>query len=374
MATPEITGYRAVRAAARDHEAYSSDLQGDRDVRDYRQLPLEADPPRHDRFRVALEPYFNRTAIEPHVPAFTDLAHRLIDDISANGGGELVHDLALPYVMGCLAIIYDRPQDVDEWISWGPDVWTAEAYQKGEITSESLDLGRNRDFSVPSQRSGRVLEEYLTRVFDTAQQREKDGTDEADVWDHVQRLQIEGEPLSRAEKFGIANVLLAGGRDTVIKMTTGLTWHLINTPADRIYLTQEPEARPRAFAELARYLSPLPKIERMVPERRGDGPEPDRESYVLLNWASANHDQSVWPDADRIDIRRERNPHVAFGFGRHSCLGVNITEHEINAYLAALLERWPEWVLDGEPDISWVDEHGTPFLDRFDRVPVRVQA
>ena len=46
-ARKEITGYHEVRAAARDYETYSSDLQGDRDVRNYRQLPLEVDPPRH---------------------------------------------------------------------------------------------------------------------------------------------------------------------------------------------------------------------------------------------------------------------------------------------------------------------------------------
>ena len=55
----EIRGYNEVREAARDWETYSSDLLGDRDVRDYRQLPLEADPPRHTKFRMALNPVFS---------------------------------------------------------------------------------------------------------------------------------------------------------------------------------------------------------------------------------------------------------------------------------------------------------------------------
>jgi cytochrome P450 len=376
MATREITGYEAVRAAARDYQRFSSDLQGDRDVRDYRQLPLEADPPRHTLYRDALQPYFLSSAIEPHTPAFAEHARRLIGDITSRGGGEIVHDLALPYVMGCLSTIFQRPQDLDEWISWGPDVWTAEAYTNGEVTPESLRVLRERDFSAPSQRSGRVLEAYLTRVFTDAVQREELGLAPADIWDHVQRLRIDGHPLTRDEKFGIANVLLAGGRDTVIKLITGLTWHLVRTPVDRDYLTANPEARDRAIAELVRYLSPLPKIERIVREERADDARPDSAGYVLLNFASANHDRSVWPDADSIDVRRERKPHLGFGFGRHSCLGMNITAHESRAFLAALLDDWPGWVFAGEPQLNWVEErcgdHTIRFLDRFDSVDVTV--
>lgn len=372
MDSGEITGYDAVRAAARDYRRYSSDLQGDRDVRSYRQLPLEADPPRHTLYRDALQPYFLRSSIEPHTKAFTQMARGLIDGVTARGGGEVGRDLALPYVMGCLSIIFNRPQDLEEWVSWGPDVWTAEAYMKGGVTPESLRVLRDRDFAAPSQRSGRVLEAYLRRVFAEAESREAAGLQADDVFDHVQRLRIDDQPITMAEKFGIANVLLAGGRDTVIKLITGIVWHLVGTPTDREFLTANPDSRDRAIAEMVRYLSPLPKIERIIAE---DAPTADGSAaYVLLNFASANHDRAVWPDADVIDITRERKPHLGFGFGRHSCLGMNITENETRAFIAALLEPWPGWTFDGQPQISWIDiaSSGTTvrFLDRFDSVHV----
>ncbi|MEY2674133.1 MAG: hypothetical protein RLZZ514_698, partial [Actinomycetota bacterium] len=53
-----ITGNANVRAAARDYERYSSDLQGDADVRDYKQLPLEVDPPLHTDIRALIAPWF----------------------------------------------------------------------------------------------------------------------------------------------------------------------------------------------------------------------------------------------------------------------------------------------------------------------------
>lgn len=311
-----------------------------------------------------------------HTEAFEQLARRLVGGISEAGGGELGRELALPYVMGCLAILFNRPQDLDEWVSWGPDVWTAEAYQKGEVTRESLVALRNRDFTSPNQRSGRTLQAYLERVFDEAERLEAEGGPDQDIWDRLQRLTIEDRRITRAEKYGMANVLLAGGRETVIKLLTGMCWHLIRTPQDRQLLTENPSLRGRAIAELLRYLSPLPKIERVYVDPEADQHGGPVGEYRLLNWASANHDTSVWGNPDVIDLSRERSPHMAFGFSRHSCLGLNLAEQETRILLDVLLADWPGWIFDGEPELSWMREQreggGFDFLDRFDAVNVVV--
>jgi len=374
---PEVRGYDNVRAAARDYETYSSDLLGDRDVRDYRAIPLEADPPRHTIFRDAVQPIFHSSHLEMKSAQFETLACKLVGDITARGGGDLVSDLGLPYVMGCLAIIYNRPQDLDEWLSWGPDVWTAEAYSKGLSIVESRRAARNRQYGATSLRSGAMLRDYLERVF--ADVTPAIGADPAttDVWDWIAGIRIDGEPPTREETFGIAMLLLAGGRDTVIKLIVGLAWHLIGVPADREHLRLHPESYNRAIAELARYLSPIKQMERLSPDpekRALDQNDPQR--YVLINWLSANHDRSIWPDADTIDIHRERKPHVAFGIGRHSCMGMNITEYEAKAMISALVTAWPNWEFDGEPIIDW-EQNGegpdaTTALESFLSVPVRV--
>lgn len=353
----EVRGYEAVRAAAKDYETYSSDLLGDRDVRTYHQLPLEADPPRHTEFRAALQPLFMSSAIEPKSPQFERLALDLITGITERGGGEVASELALPFVIGCLTIIYNRPQDLDEWISWGPDVWTAEAYAAGEVTPESQRAQRDRAFDTASQRSGAVLEAYLTRVFDEAESRQESNPDLMDIWDVVSQLEVSGKRVNREEMHGIANVLLAGGRDTVIKLITGLTWHLLRSPADREFLTTNENAYNQTIAEMVRYLTPLPKMERVLTEDRTAGDsDRDTSKYVLLSFVSANFDKTIWPDAGVLDIHRDRKPHLAFGFGRHSCMGMNITEHEAKAFLRTLLNNWPDWALDGEPEIEWTTE------------------
>ncbi|MEY4390286.1 MAG: hypothetical protein RLZZ400_29 [Actinomycetota bacterium] len=374
----EIIGYQAVREASKDFETYSSDLLGDRDVRTYRQLPLEADPPRHTMFREAVQPLFLSAAIEPKRPEFRALAKRLIDQISSSGGGEISSELALPFVIGCLTIIYNRPQDYEEWLSWGPDVWTAEAHARGKHSDASAEALRERKFDGQSERDGAVLQAYLDRVFDAAVANPVTDPEKQDVWDFVSQIQVDGRAIERHEMQGIANVLLAGGRDTVIKLITGLVWHLTKTPSDREFLRVNPSWFNRTVGEMVRFLSPLPKMERVLPEdRTPKDADRDPEKYVLLSFVSANYDRSIWPNPDEIDIHRDRKPHLAFGFGRHSCMGMNITEHEAASFLEVILGEWPNWELDGEPVIHWSTTEGADgetvtYLDRFESLRVKV--
>jgi len=362
----EIRGHDAVRQAAKDFTTYSSDLLGDRDVRTYRQLPLEADPPRHTQFREAIQPLFMSEAIAKHRNEFEQHARKLIEGIAAEGEADISADFALPYVIGCLTIIYNRPQDYEEWLAWGPDVWTAESHQSGSAELHGV-------------RSGNVLQSYLDRVFDSAEANLNTDPDTQDIWDYVSQICIDGSKIRRDEMQGIANVLLAGGRDTVIKLVTGLVWHLISNPGDRSFLSGNRDWFNRTIAEMVRYLSPLPKMERVLAEDvHVPDSERDTSKYVFLNFVSANYDRDIWPDADVLDIHRDRKPHLAFGFGRHSCMGMNATEHEVGALLTVLLDTWPNWQFDGKPEIAWAtdqdkDGNSIRYIDRFNSLRVCIK-
>jgi cytochrome P450 len=375
----EIRGYNEVREAARDWETYSSDLLGDRDVRDYRQLPLEADPPRHTKFRMALNPVFSPGALRPLAPDFEALAKKLIGELKARASFEVLEDLVIPYVIGCLTIIYKRPQDYVEWRSWGPDVWNAAAYRRGDDVHAAEEAHRNRDFEAESPRDGAVLQEYLDKVFDEAEQRVASGLEERDIWDFVAALVVDDERVNRKEMQGIANVLLAGGRDTVIKLLTGFVWHLVNAPEDADFIRESEENFRPAVQEMARYLSPLPRMERVPREYAvGDDASRDTDKYVLLGFVSANHDRERFPNPSKIDFHRERNAHIAFGFGPHSCLGQNITEIETIAFLKAVLPELEGWRIVGDPEIVWVDEpladgSTTKYLDKFKNVTIELR-
>lgn len=327
----EVTGHANVRAAARDTENFSSDLQGDRDVRTYRQLPLEVDPPRHHLYRIALSPLFVKPKIEKMIPEFEAIAKELIGKFVANGGGDVVSELALPMVGHCLGVIYNRPQDVSEWLSWGSDVW----------------------ITTPEGRSGKHLDKYLNLVFDEAESSSRD-----DVWSFISKLEISGERISRTEMYGIANVLLAGGRDTVVKLMSGMIWHLATATSDREFLKQNPDKLSNAIHEVLRYLTPLPKMER-VPAGVKALPldKRDPKDYVHLSFVSGNFDDSVFSEPDIINIHRERNPHLAFGFGPHTCIGNHVAEVETAALVTIFLEQVSNWEILPTSEITF-DEIG----------------
>lgn len=325
--TREITGHKAVREALRNTAEYSSDLQGDADVRDYRQLPLEVDPPRHHLFRTALTPFFVRPAIEKHTRAFEAIAKEALHDFFTAGDREVVSDLALPLVMKNLGVIYNRPQDVGEWISWGPDVWTA----------------------AGPQRSGDVLHTYLDRVY-----REAVATPSADIYSEIAQLEIEGKVVSEIEFKGIAGVLLAGGRDTVVKLLTGMIWHFGNNPSALEQLRKSPELIDGAVQEFLRFLTPLPAMARTtVPE--SSTAELPANRYVQISFISGNFDETVFDNPTEINFTRARNPHLSFGFGPHTCLGNHVAEIEAKVFLRALIALDFKWRISSKSEISFFE-------------------
>lgn len=321
----EITGHKAVREALRNTAEFSSDLQGDADVRDYRQLPLEVDPPRHHLFRTALTPFFVRPAIEKHAAAFEVIAAEGLHNFFTAGNREVVSELALPLVMKNLGVIYNRPQDVDEWVSWGPDVWTA----------------------AGPERSGDVLHGYLDRVYQEALV-----APASDIYSQIAHLEIDGKVVSEIEFKGIAGVLLAGGRDTVVKLLTGMVWYFGNNPGALDQLRNSPELIDSAVQEFLRFLTPLPAMARTtVPE--SSSAELPEDRYVQISFISGNFDETVFDNPTEIDFTRARNPHLSFGFGPHTCLGNHVAEIEAKVFLRALIALNLDWQISPKSEISF---------------------
>jgi cytochrome P450 len=311
-----ITGNAAVRAAARDYERYSSDLQGDQDVRDYKQLPLEVDPPEHGAIRQLIAPWFLKESLAQHSDSFGTLIGELIEQTRANGGVEVIQELALPMVVRCLGVVFDRPQDVDEWYSWGPDTW---------ITDED------------GIRHGDHLDRYLKKTFD-----ELDAHPTDDIFGVVNRAEIDGRPLTRLEKYGIANLVLAGGRDTVVKLVCGSLSYLAQNEKLRTQLRAEPAVIPDFILEMVRFLSPLPMMHRVDTQKTTDASDPQ---YAWLSFVSANHDETVLECPAEIRLDRGVGAQLGFGYGRHSCIGLHLAQLQTKILLEQWLAAFDSWMV-----------------------------
>jgi cytochrome P450 len=316
----ELTGLAEVRAAAKDWQRFSSRLQGDPDVRDYPQLPLEVDPPEHGRYRALLDPILGRRAIAAFEPDVRAIARGLAGDFAARGSVEAARELAVPMVATTIATVFGRPGDAAELTSWGITSW---------------------EHRADGSRSGKRLDEYVDRVLDDGSRPGATG-----AFALLATATIDGRALTRLEQVGLANLILAGGRDTVIHTLLGAMWHLAQDAEARARLRAEPERLQLAIEEYLRYLSPNAGMERKATtDVSGEWGSARTGDLVVLGWGPANHDPTAFEQPGEIRLDRRPNPHLAFGSGPHTCIGIHLARLEARVFLEELLGAVPEWRL-----------------------------
>jgi cytochrome P450 len=343
----EITALAEVRAAAKDWERFSSRVHGDADVRDYPQLPLEVDPPEHGVYRALLDPILGRRAVASLEPDVRAIAGGLVGEFRRRGRAEAVGDLAIPMVVTTIAHALGRHADAAELTSWGHTSW--------EVAPDGT-------------RSGARLHGYIARVLDEAMIKPGD-----DAFSRIATATIDGRPLTRLEQVGLASLLLAGGRDTVIHVLCGAMWHLARDAAVRARLRADPDRLPLAIEEYLRYLSPNPGMERRATtEVSGEWGSAAAGDIVILGWGPANHDPTAFDAAGEIHLDRRPNPHLAFGSGPHTCIGIHLARLEARVFLEELLAAVPDWRLGYGVAFETIRLAGDDGPARFDALPLEV--
>ena len=299
---PMILRHAEVRQAAKDWKTYSSDapfrvpIPSEEEARSMRQLPIETDPPAHGEYRAIAEPYFQRPKLPEMVAKVEALIDELLRAALARETTEIVHGFALPIQARALTYLLDTDErEADTWIGWGVHVFRVRGGLK----------------------KGVELEDYLTRKFDTVSQ-----APGRCFFSALTQARFQGRPLTREEMMGFANLTFAGGRDTVIHTIACALGHLAANPEALTYLREDPKRIVHASEEFFRFFMPLTHIGRVCPVATSvHGEQVPAGGRVSLGWASANRDESVFPEADVFKIDRKPNPHISFGFGEHLCLG-----------------------------------------------------
>jgi cytochrome P450 len=140
--------------------------------------------------------------------------------------------------------------------------------------------------------------------------------------------------------MGFANLTFAGGRDTIIHSISGVIAHLAETPDALDFLTEDPKRIQLASEEYFRALSPITHLGRVCPvETDVHGHKVPADGRISLNWASANHDESVFDDPHKIQLDRKPTPHIAFGGGTHICLGAPHARLIVRTLLQKLVDQ-----------------------------------
>jgi cytochrome P450 len=136
--------------------------------------------------------------------------------------------------------------------------------------------------------------------------------------------------------------LLVAGNETTRNMISGGLVALADRPADWERLRRDRALVPTAVEEMLRWTSPVVSFMRTATHDTELSGQAIREGEpVLMLYASANRDERQFgPTADRFDIGRDPNHHVAFGFGAHFCIGATLARIEARVLLEELLDRF----------------------------------
>lgn len=319
---PMILRHADVRNASKDWKTFSSNapfrvpIPSEEDFRTMRQLPVETDPPEHTEYRKIVEPFFQRFKDPKVVTQVAALIDALLTDALSRNSIEIVREFALPIQSRALTYLLNVPEsEAAVWISWGTHVFR--------------DGGSGK-------KKGAALEKYLDGRLDQAHANPGD-----DFFSALTRATFQGRPLTREEMMGFANLTFAGGRDTVIQSISSALGYLAQNPKALEFLRDDPGRIVHAGEEFFRLITPLTHIGRVCPvETDIHGVTVKPGGRVSLCWASANQDEAVFDAPHEVRLDRKPNPHLAFGFGPHLCVGAG----HARLLLRTLLEKCTERV------------------------------
>jgi cytochrome P450 family 142 subfamily A polypeptide 1 len=162
--------------------------------------------------------------------------------------------------------------------------------------------------------------------------------------------EIDGERLDDESIIMESLLILIGGDETSRHVMTDGMLAVLERPDQLAILRDDPSTIEIGVEELLRWVSPIKNMSRTVCRDTELHGQTLREGdQLMLMYPAANRDPEVFDDPDRLDVRRDPNPHLAFGFGPHFCLGASLARLEIRVMFEELLARLPDLHLAGDP-------------------------
>jgi cytochrome P450 len=309
----------------------------------HRNQMMENEPPDHTRLRRLVAAAFARGHVERLRPRVRELAEGLLDAVDADGF-DVIGAYAEPLPVLVIAELLGVPE------SWLPDLrkWSQAIVRMYEPAPSEAVV----DEAVAS------AAEFAAAVREVAADRAARPRD--DLVTHLVAARDGNARLGEDEVVASVVLLLNAGHEASVNVFgNGLAAMLARglVPGDDVALTVE---------EMLRFDSALQLFERTATEdvEVAGVTVPEGQKIAALLGA-ANRDPAVFADADEFDVRRDPNPHLAFGAGLHFCLGAPLARMELVESLGHLFTRYPRLELVG------TESRGTFVLRGYRTVTVR---
>jgi len=350
-----LSKHEDVRWAERQPQIFSSATNGSRPNAAPQPSMIDADDPSHaDQRRIVARGFGPRQmkAYEEHV---VEVSRQLVDAVIARGECDVVADIARPLPMTLIGEMLGAPES---------------DYEKLQTWSDRMIAGSDKVENVTEDVMNAAFEyyAYITEVME--ERRARPGDDLVSKFMHGGG---EGESLDDAHVVGNALLLLVGGNETTRNVIAGGFEALIRRPDQLAWAVASPENLAVAIEEMLRWVSPINQMNRTTThDVEVRGVTIPAGSQVLMHYLSANRDEDVFERADEFDARRAPNPHIAFGWGPHLCLGASLARLELTSIFREMLSRLKN-VRFADPSFEPEYSHAS-FVRGIHSLPIRFDA
>ncbi len=331
-----VFGYEEVKTVLSDFVQFSS--QRNQRMAFRRTLVgnslIAMDPPRHRSYRNLVSPFFTPKALARLTSRITEIVQELLDQVRRHGTMDVIADLAYPLPTIVIAEMLGIPTTDRPLFRQWADALLARQLSDAELFDPQQSLTER------FQQANRASEEmaaYFTRHLEERRRHPRE-----DLMSALLAAEVEGERLSLPDIISFCTLLLIAGHVTTTNLIGNALLCFDAYPETLEQLRQRPDLLPGAIEEVLRYASPVWRMTRVTTsEVTVSGTRLPADAVVFAWIASANRDEAQFPAADRFEIERTPNRHVAFGHGIHFCLGAPLARLEASLALPLLLEHLP---------------------------------
>jgi cytochrome P450 len=351
-----VSRYRDVQYVISHPEIWSNDLLGKAGFsmfqhEDARQLleeegwprdtRLQTDPPEHRDYRALVAGSFSAGRVKALEPFVREIAESLSEQMSRDSECEFVSRFAAWLPIRVITQLLGLPADDAAQIKGWSDAW---------VEPLSSAISAEREIEVAKQ--GVELQRYLAGWMERKRQEPAE-----DVLTDLANARFpSGESLPMAEKMGIAEHLIVGGHETATSALASGLLLLIREPEVQQALRDDPSQVRNFVEEALRLESPSQGFFRFaLKDAEVAGVVIPKGSMVQVRFAAANRDPEIFPDPDRIDLRRPNaGAHMAFSQGEHHCIGAPLARLELQTAFRTLLERFEHFELSSDAPLEYL--------------------
>ncbi len=288
------------------------------------------DAPQHSQLRSAMRGYFAAPEVAPLEPLIRKMAQESLEEAKGRGGLDAMGDFASKIAVTVACTVNGLP--VEDGPILNKLVWRFFKREPGVegMTEQGLAAFGEMDVYfrnlISERRKGAVPDSVLGTLLE---------------------IEIDGEKLDDAAISSHLAMLIIGGAETFPKTFATILRRLAEHPDQRAECAADPSLIPDAFTEGLRYDMPTQFLCRVVTkevEFHGQTLKPGQP--VLFLYPSGNHDEREFENPDAFDIHRKPARILSFGYGPHSCIGINTARLEAKVCIEETLKAAPEYELD----------------------------